>query len=73
MILKLEQAAMAGDELKAKRLLKELVPGYGINGLRPVEIADLKTKSVRIPTGSIANKARGIDPKGNPGLQPSGS
>ncbi len=71
MILKLEQAAMAGDELKAKRLLKELVPGYGINGLRPVEIADLKTKSVRIPTGSIANKARGIDPKGNPGLQPS--
>ncbi len=73
MILKLEQAAMAGDELKAKRLLKELVPGYGINGLRPVEIADLKTKSVRIPTGSIANKARGIDSKGNPGLQPSGS
>ncbi len=73
MILKLEQAAMAGDELKAKRLLKELVPGYGINGLRPVEIADLKTKSVRIPTGSIANKARGVDPKGGSELQPSGS
>lgn len=39
-ILKLEHAARRGDELTVKRLLKNLVPGYGINGLRSVEIPE---------------------------------
>ncbi|SDK91611.1 polysaccharide biosynthesis protein [Aliiruegeria lutimaris] len=37
MVLKLEKAARLGDDLAVKRLLKELVPGYGVNGLRTVD------------------------------------
>lgn len=64
MILKLEQAALDGDDLGVKKLLKELVPGYGVNGLRPIETKDLikprtKSKITAIPTekmvGAFAN------------------
>lgn len=49
-ILKLEQAAAVGDELSVKRLLKDLVPGYGINGLRSVDVSDSIKKPVLTAT-----------------------
>ena len=58
MILKLEQAAKDGNELSVKKLLKELVPGYGANGLRPIEAKELvnrpsKPRLHAIPTESL--------------------
>ena len=44
MILKLEQAAHEGNDLGVKKLLKELVPGYGANGLRPIDAKELTAR-----------------------------
>ncbi|WP_170333712.1 polysaccharide biosynthesis protein [Ruegeria arenilitoris] len=44
MILKLEQAAHDGNDLGVKKLLKELVPGYGANGLRPIDAKELTAR-----------------------------
>ncbi len=59
-ILKLEQAAHEGNDLAVKKLLKELVPGYGANGLRPIEAKDLlerpaKPKLQAVPTENLAS------------------
>ncbi len=60
MIRKLEAAAIECDELTAKRLLKELVPGYGVNGLRPIDVSDLKNKPARV---SVAPAVAGLKGK----------
>ncbi|MTI00857.1 nucleoside-diphosphate sugar epimerase/dehydratase [Roseibium sp. RKSG952] len=58
MILKLEQAAHDGNDLGVKKLLKELVPGYGANGLRPIDAKELTARPGKpnikpVPTESL--------------------
>ncbi|WP_170452634.1 polysaccharide biosynthesis protein [Ruegeria arenilitoris] len=45
LILKLEQAAQDGNDLGVKKLLKDLVPGYGANGLRPIDGKELAART----------------------------
>ncbi|WP_170369537.1 polysaccharide biosynthesis protein [Ruegeria arenilitoris] len=45
LILKLEQAAQDGSDLGVKKLLKDLVPGYGANGLRPIDGKELAART----------------------------
>ncbi len=57
-ILKLEQAAHEGNDLAVKKLLKDLVPGYGVNGLRSIDVKELaarptKPKIKAVPTESL--------------------
>ncbi len=73
MIRKLEQAAAEGDELAAKRLLKELVPGYGANGLRPVPISEFSSKPIFKSAGTNAANAVSQSEGENPELLPAGS
>jgi len=56
MILKLEQAAHEGNDLAVKKLLKELVPGYGANGLRPIEAKDLTNRPAKPAVPAISSK-----------------
>jgi len=58
LILKLEQAAQDGNDLGVKKLLKDLVPGYGANGLRPIDGKELAARTGKPQIKSVPTPKR---------------
>lgn len=69
MILQLEQAAQDGNDLGVKKLLKEVVPGYGANGLRPINAKELGARAGKPQIKSVSTPKRVVSFSQEQGLE----